>query len=262
LSSAAEQVAASSAQQSQATSSMAAAVEEMTVSISTVSASATEAHGTAVDAGNTSEQGGQIIGKTVDEMGVIAGTVQTASSVIEKLGEKSEQISSVVQVIKDVADQTNLLALNAAIEAARAGEQGRGFAVVADEVRKLAERTAQSTADISGMVGEIQQSAKEAVEEMKRVVDQVGQGQALAQDAGTHILGIREGSGKVADAISEISNALKEQTTASQEIAKNVEAVAQMTDENNAAAATTASSAEQVRELSQGIVETLQRFKV
>ncbi|GHU17945.1 hypothetical protein FACS189475_02600 [Betaproteobacteria bacterium] len=176
LSTAAQQVAASSANQSSSTSAMAASIEEMTVSISTVSNSATDAQAVAHEAGEISDQGGGIIGQTVSEMGVIAQTVAQASQVIQTLGSESQQISSVVQVIKEVADQTNLLALNAAIEAARAGEQGRGFAVVADEVRKLAERTAQSTGDISTMIGKIQVSAREAVEEMEQVVQQVGSG--------------------------------------------------------------------------------------
>jgi len=262
LNTAAQQVAASSASQSSSTSAMAASVEEMTVSINTVASSAEEAQAIAHDAGETSEEGGQIIERTAAEMTAIAQVVAKASDVIQALGEESQQISSVVQVIKEVADQTNLLALNAAIEAARAGEQGRGFAVVADEVRKLAERTTQSTIDISTMIGKIQVSAKEAVDEMNRVVQQVESGQALAHEAGERIISIREKARKVSDAITEISSALKEQSQASQEIAKHVESIAQMTDENNAAAEETASAAVRLEQLSSSVKKTVDQFKV
>jgi methyl-accepting chemotaxis protein len=262
LNTAAQQVAASSASQSSSTSAMAASVEEMTVSINTVANSAGDAQGMAQCAGKVSDEGGQIIERTAAEMGAIANTVAQASGVIQALGSESQQISSVVQVIKEVADQTNLLALNAAIEAARAGEQGRGFAVVADEVRKLAERTAQSTGDISAMIGKIQVSAKEAVEEMARVVKQVESGQSLAQSAGERMAAIREEANKVSEAVTEISSALKEQSQASQDIAKHVESIAQMTDENNAAAEETASGAQRLNHLAGEVSSTLAQFKV
>jgi methyl-accepting chemotaxis protein len=195
-------------------------------------------------------------------MTTIAQSVGEASKVIEVLGENSKEISNVVQVIREVADQTNLLALNAAIEAARAGEQGRGFAVVADEVRKLAERTAQSTGDISTMIGKIQVSANEAVEQMQKVVEQVESGQQLAQEAGKRILSIRDETGKVSDAMTEISNALKEQGEASNDIAKHVESIAQITDENNAAAEETSSNAQRLDELAKNVQDTIGQFKV
>ncbi|GHU03654.1 histidine kinase [Betaproteobacteria bacterium] len=262
LSTAARQMASSSASQSSSTSAMAASVEEMTVSINTVSSSAGDAQGMAQHAGGVAKEGGAIIERTASEMTAISKSVTEASAVIQTLGEESRQISSVVQVIKEVADQTNLLALNAAIEAARAGEQGRGFAVVADEVRKLAERTAQSTGDISVMIGKIQVAAKEAVTEMERVVSQVGEGQVLAQQAYGHIQTIQGESNKVSDAITEISNALKEQSQASQDIAKNVESIAQMTDENHAAAEETASSATRLEQIASEVHGTIAQFKV
>ncbi|MCL2876425.1 MAG: methyl-accepting chemotaxis protein [Betaproteobacteria bacterium] len=262
MNAAAKQVATSSESQSSSTSAMAASVEEMTVSINTVSASAHDAQVIAHDAGNDSEEGGKIIERTVAEMGAIARIVAEASNAIQALGKESQEISSVVQVIKEVADQTNLLALNAAIEAARAGEQGRGFAVVADEVRKLAERTAQSTCDISTMVGKIQVSAKGAVDEMNHVVQQVGSGQILAKEAGERIVSIREGARKVSDAITEISNALKEQSQASCEISRHVETIAQMTEENSATAEKTASSAERLEQVAEGVGNAVGRFKV
>jgi methyl-accepting chemotaxis protein len=262
FSTSAQQVAASSVSQSNSTSAMAASVEEMTVSINTVSSSAGDAQTMAQRAGEVANEGSDIIKRTAAEMGEIAGSVSDASQVIQSLGEKSEQISSVVQVIKEVADQTNLLALNAAIEAARAGEQGRGFAVVADEVRKLAERTAQSTGDIGAMIGKIQIAAKEAVGEMERVVAQVGEGQVLAQQASDHIQTIHGETGRVSSAVTEISNALKEQSQASQDIARHVESIAQMTDENNAAAEEAASGAQHLHQLAGNVHDTLAQFKV
>ena len=262
LTSTAQQVATSSQSQSSSSSAMAASVEEMAVSINTVSASATDAQSLAQEAGRISNEGVNIVEQTSSEMTVIAESVSGASRVIQTLGEASKEISNVVQVIREVADQTNLLALNAAIEAARAGEQGRGFAVVADEVRKLAERTAQSTGDISTMIGKIQTSAGEAVQEMGKVVEQVESGHSLAQEAGKRILAIQTEAGKVYDAMTEISNALKEQGEASNDIAKHVESIAQITDENNAAAEETASSAQRLDELAKNVQSTIGQFKV
>ncbi|AXK39298.1 HAMP domain-containing methyl-accepting chemotaxis protein [Crenobacter cavernae] len=262
LSAASQQVAAGSAQQSQSTAEMAASVEEVTVSIGHVASNADAAMSISGQAGGESQEGGLIIEKTVSGMVGIAGTVSTAAKVIEQLGEESQHISSVVQVIRDIADQTNLLALNAAIEAARAGEQGRGFAVVADEVRKLAERTAQSTGDIGLMVGKIQSAALSAVKEMQDVVSQVDGGRALADEAGLRIASIRERTDEVARAVTEITHALKEQGQASQQIARHVEAISQMADENHAASDETANNARRLDELSGSVSDTLARFKV
>ncbi|MDR2926124.1 MAG: methyl-accepting chemotaxis protein [Azoarcus sp.] len=262
LSVSSQQVAASSSNQSSSTSAMAASVEEMTVSISTVSNRANEAQSIARHTNQTSQEGGEIIKRTSDEMGKVAETVAGASRAIQALGEESQQISSVVQVIKEVADQTNLLALNAAIESARAGEQGRGFAVVADEVRKLAERTAQSTGDISNMVGKIQVSAKEAVKEMEQVVQQVESGQALSNEAGNRMMAICDEANQVSTAVTEISDALKEQSQASSDIARHVESIAQMSDENNAAAEETASASKQLAELTKNIRDIITQFNV
>lgn len=258
----AEQVAQSSSSQSSSASAMAASIEEMSVSINTVSSSATEARAMAQAQGDISEQGNQIIEQTCDKMAAIARIVSNASKVIKTLGEESHQITNVVNVIKEVADQTNLLALNAAIEAARAGEQGRGFAVVADEVRKLAERTAQSTVDISGMVGKIQASTNEAVEEMAKVVDQVKTGESLAKDAGERMKTIRQEAAKVSAAVTEISDALKEQSQASHDVARHVESIAQMTDQNNAAAEESAANAKKLDQLADEVNSALSHFKV
>ncbi|MDR0578677.1 MAG: methyl-accepting chemotaxis protein [Candidatus Accumulibacter sp.] len=259
---AADRVAQGSASQSGSTSAMAAAIEEMTVSINTVAGGAADAQAMAQHTSEVSEEGSRIIENTQGEMGAIAQIVSGASKVIATLGEESRQIGTVVNVIKEVADQTNLLALNAAIEAARAGEQGRGFAVVADEVRKLAERTAQSTGDISGMIGRIQTAANEAVEEMEKVAGQVTSGQALAREAGQRMKTIYEEANKVSAAVTEISNALKEQGAASQEVAKQVESISRMAEQNNAAAMEAAANTQRMEGLAASVKDTLARFRV
>ena len=262
LSAASGQVATSSSSQSEATSAMAAAVEEMTVSINHVSDSAREAVEISRKSGKLSTEGGEIIHKAASEMSQIAETVRHTAQAIEELDQHSNQISSIVQVIKDVADQTNLLALNAAIEAARAGEQGRGFAVVADEVRKLAERTTKATEEITQMIAAMQHSAQAAVSTMETAVDQVSGGVALANQAGSAIIQIKDGAEQVVGVVNDISSALTEQSSASNDIAAQVEKVAQMTEENSAAAAETSSAANNLQELASDMRATVNRFKI
>lgn len=262
LSSSSRQVAATSAYQSEAASAIAATVEQVTVSINHVAESAQEALKISRSSGGLSDQGSKIIHNTATGMQQIADTVRQTSGSIEELGQQSSQISSIIQVIKEIAEQTNLLALNAAIEAARAGEQGRGFAVVADEVRKLAERTAISTKEISQMIGAIQNTANIAVDSMSSAVDQVSSGAALAQQAGDAINQIKEESNRVIMTVSSISSALAEQSKASEDIAVHVEKVAQMTEENHASTEATADAANNLAQLADSMREAIGRFKV
>ncbi len=248
--------------QSEAASSMAASVEQLSVSIDQVEEHAREARGVTLTSGSQSEEGGRIIHEAASEMGRIAEAVNATAGTIRQLEDYSGQISSIVSVIKDIADQTNLLALNAAIEAARAGEQGRGFAVVADEVRKLAERTANSTQEITAMIGKIQQGTQRAAQEMESGVQRVNDGVSLAHKAGDSVTSIRSSSEKVTHAVDDINLALKEQAVAAREIAQKVERIAQGAEESSAAVNQTAASAEQLRMLSSDLQKLAGRFRV
>lgn len=258
---ASEEVATRSRQQSESASAMAAAVEEMTVSIDQVSHNAGEAHGISQEAGTVSEQGTGIIQNAAVEMRKIADAVQSSSLIIEELGRQSDQITSIVNTIKEIADQTNLLALNAAIEAARAGEQGRGFAVVADEVRKLAERTSMSTTEIAGMVEKIQTGTRNAVTSMQTGVTQADKGVTLANEAGQSIISIRDGALRVVDVVNDISSSIREQSAASSDIAKNIEHIAQMSEESAQAVQHTTDAARHLQELSAALHASVSRFK-
>ncbi|NMY18284.1 methyl-accepting chemotaxis protein [Pseudomonas sp. WS 5019] len=262
ISSAASQLSVSTQEQSHAAASMAATVEQLTVSINHVADNAKEAHGLSSDSGRQSAEGGAVIQETLASMQRIADTVQGAAAQIAELGQHSDQISSIVNVIKEIADQTNLLALNAAIEAARAGEQGRGFAVVADEVRLLAQRTANSTQEIAEMIKKIQNGTRNAVGNMEVGVQQVSSGVEQASQAGDAIVSIREASGRVVGVVDQISLALREQTVASQDVARNVERIAQMSQQNSEAVADTSRTALALQQLALSLEKQVASFRL
>jgi methyl-accepting chemotaxis protein len=262
LSTTAQQVAASSEMTSESSSAMAAAVEEMTVSVTHISQNAQETSEITQNAGKLSQQGSDVIRRTVDEMHTVAESVKKSSETISELGQQSEKISGIVQVIKDVADQTNLLALNAAIEAARAGEQGRGFAVVADEVRKLAERTTSATGEIGTMIAAIQSSSQSAVGAMSSAAKRVETGVTLADEAGEAITSIQQGTQQVETHVNDITMILAEQGTTSQAIAQQVERVAQAAEENSAAARNSSASAQNIEQLARAMRTAIGKFRV
>ena len=262
LASASKQASTASMASSESASSMAASVEEMSVSINSVTEHTHEALNIANAAGEHSETGGAIIGDAISAMAEIVVQVRDVGTAITELGQHSNQISTVVQVIKEVADQTNLLALNAAIEAARAGEQGRGFAVVADEVRKLAERTSKATEEIAGMVNDIQIRSHSAVDTMERTIGSLEKGSELAAKAGEAITAIRSANAEVQRVFSGINEAMREQGAASYDIAQKVERVAQASEESSSSVDVSAGEATKIRNLANDMRNNIERFRV
>lgn len=262
LSAASNELTASSSQQSDATASMAASLQEVTVSIQQVADNADLAHGMANEAGGLSGEGHRAVNEAIDEMQKISDSVNASAAAITTLEEKSEQISSVANVIKDIADQTNLLALNAAIEAARAGEQGRGFAVVADEVRKLAERTSTATHEITNTIDEIRQSTQSSVSGMEYSVGQVQKGVEMATHSGVAMTNIETSTNKVKQSVNEISSALREQSIAAAQLAQDVEVIAQKAERNGALAGESSQSANHLADLAATLKQSVDRFIV
>jgi aerotaxis receptor len=258
----ARQGARSTAEQSAAAASMAAAVEELSVSIDHVETSADETRSITEQSGRSSAEGAGVIRQAGDEVGRLAQVVQESANTIRELEAMSETISRIVGIIGDIADQTNLLALNAAIEAARAGEQGRGFAVVADEVRKLAERTSTATGEITQTIAQIQGSTQKAVQQMATSLGQVEQSVKLAHQAGDAVGGIESASAEALRATDEIALALKEQSAAAREIARNVESIAQGTESSSALAAETALLAQSLNDLATELNVQVGKFRV
>ncbi len=262
MSAVSRQVSNGSDRQSEAAGAMAAAVEEMTVSVSNVAANAEGVREIAAEARSLSGAGGGIVQNAITEINRIADSFNQSTALIQTLSSQTEQISSIANVIKEIADQTNLLALNAAIEAARAGEQGRGFAVVADEVRKLAERTSQSTQEIATMIATIKSSTQGAVHGMEAGGAQVGQGVRMAAQAGDSMTKIESSTRQVLDAAAEISAALREQNAASNLIAQNVEQIARMADENGVAVKEVAHAAEHLESLADRLKTSVGMFRM
>jgi len=248
--------------QSDAASSMAAALEEISVSIDHVESSATETRNISKSSRERNAQSAQVIHQAVEEMQRIAEVVTETAGSIRGLETEAVQICAIVNVIKEIADQTNLLALNAAIEAARAGEQGRGFAVVADEVRKLAERTSQATVEISAMIGRIQEGTRNAASSMEHGVNQTNAGVELALRAGTEVSALQQDSQHISLAVDEIGTALKEQSTAVRDIANRVENVSQGAEEMAAGSRQTSEAAQHLEELAKQLAAVSNKFRV
>ena len=248
--------------QAEATSSMAASIEQMTVSINEVSELSRFTEETSARVADLSETGRQQVVAAEQQMGRVAETVNNASVKVQALVRRSEEIGSIANVIKEIADQTNLLALNAAIEAARAGEQGRGFAVVADEVRKLAERTANATTEISTVIGAVQSETQYAVGEMGEAIPLVEEGARLSKSASTTLEAIRHESNESLNRVREVASATREQAVVANDIARNVESIAQMAEEVSSTMANTAQHAQSMDEISRNLSAQVGYFRV
>ncbi|MCB5197466.1 methyl-accepting chemotaxis protein [Deefgea salmonis] len=262
LSTTSAQVKNSSEIQSDQSVSMAATLEEISTSISHIANLSGDARQMSQQSGQAASNGVEHISTMVADIGRIADSIRQAALTAEELDASSDRISGITMVIKDVADQTNLLALNAAIEAARAGEQGRGFAVVADEVRKLAEKTGRSAQEISAMISTIQHGAKNMAEQMRTSVSSVEMGMQVAHNAGQAMSSISGSAQSVAQVIEEVNIALAEQSSASQMLANRVESIVQMIDENTQSTAHVAGTALTLDTMADTLSNQISRYRV
>ncbi len=238
------------------------AMTEVSQTIMDMAKNASNAADTSKNASETATKGKNTVDTTAADMIKIAQTVQEAASTIEELGRSSAQIGEIVATINGIADQTNLLALNAAIEAARAGEQGRGFAVVADEVRKLAERTGQATKDIANRIQSIQQAAAESVAAMKKGSDEVDKGVSLAKEASVSLDTIVSGSSSAMDMVQRIAAATEQQSAAAEEVSQNMEHISDITKQSSASTSQIKVSATDLARLAAELKETTAWFKL
>ncbi|OMH34063.1 methyl-accepting chemotaxis protein [Motiliproteus sp. MSK22-1] len=241
---------------------VATSVNEMTATIQEVARSAVAAADSAKEAHEATSQGQQVIETTMESIGSLAEEVEKASNVIAALKGETEHIGSVVEVINSIADQTNLLALNAAIEAARAGEQGRGFAVVADEVRSLASRTQDSTKEIQEMMMKLQQGTDDAVSVMERGRAKAAGGVETVGDATIALSQIHTAISQILDQNRQIASATEEQGAVSQEIQNSIHNISEVTHETAEVAQTTAHSSKQLAELASRLQELIGRFRI
>jgi methyl-accepting chemotaxis protein len=262
ISASTEEMAAGTQEQSSQTMEVAGAVEQMTKTILETTKNSTIATEAAQSAGTSAKQGGKVVLETIDGMNRIAEVVKKSAETVQALGKSSDQIGEIIQVIDDIADQTNLLALNAAIEAARAGEQGRGFAVVADEVRKLAERTTKATKEIAGMIKQIQKDTNGAVESMSKGTEEVFKGKELADKAGDSLKEIIRGTEKVVDVIAQVAAASEEQSSTSEQISKSIETISNVTQESVAGISQVSKASEDLNRLTINLQNLISRFKI
>ncbi len=269
VASASEEISSTATQSSRAamtqkdqTAQVATAMQEMSTTVAQVSEHATRAAKGAQHAGETARSGGAIVGETVNVIQNLATSSRNTSAKIQELGKSSNQIGQIIGVIDDIADQTNLLALNAAIEAARAGEQGRGFAVVADEVRKLAERTTHATKEIAQMIKNIQEETRRAVEAMESGTASVECGVESATKAGAALQQIIDSSEQVDQMISQIATAAIQQSSATQQINANMEQIAKLVEESAMGAEQSAKACTSLSDLALDLQRIVSRFKV
>ncbi len=255
------QVADSAASETEATQAMAAAMEELTVSITHVSDNAEETDRHSSGAAELARQGEVSVQQVSSKIAVMAHTVGDAAEQVRDLAASAQEVTRMAGVIKDIAGQTNLLALNAAIEAARAGEQGRGFAVVADEVRVLAERTEKATLEITSIVERIQQETIKAARVMDEALPEAREVQESANETGTLLRQIVEGSQAACDLVRDVADSTREQSEASTTLAQQVERIAHQVEETGSSMGITARAAQGLLVTPQDLQQATARFR-
>ncbi|MCB9249569.1 MAG: MCP four helix bundle domain-containing protein [Ignavibacteriales bacterium] len=256
------EMAAGASEQNSQTHEVVSSIEEMTRTITESTRNATEASLTAEKAGNRARNGGKVVEETIEGINRIADVVIKSAVTIEELGRSSDQIGAIIKTINEIADQTNLLALNAAIEAARAGEHGRGFAVVADEVRKLAERTTGATNEITQMIKRIQHDTSGAVASIEKGKDEVERGKSLAGDAGNSLQEIITNTDEVTSLINQLAAASEEQNATSQQISQNVEMIQHVAQQNSDGTDQISFAAENLNKLTENLQAIVNKFQL
>jgi len=262
ISSSAEEMAAGAQEQSAQTTEIASAAEEMTKTVFETSKNASIAADNSQKASESAEKGAKKVEETKKGMEKIVNATAETGKIISSLAGKTDQIGEIAQVIDDIADQTNLLALNAAIEAARAGEQGRGFAVVADEVRKLAERTTKATKEIADTIKSIQNEAKEADKSMVVAKQSVISGMELTEQVSEVLKEILLVNSKVADMINQVAAASEQQSSTAEQISRNIEGINSVTAESADGTEQIAHAAEDLNQLTNNLQNLIERFKL
>ena len=248
--------------QAQEIAGASAAINEMAVSIDQVSANAAESAAVAERSVSIANKGAEVVQNTIHGMDTIREQIQETSKRIKRLGESSQEIGDIVSLINDIADQTNILALNAAIQASMAGEAGRGFAVVADEVQRLAERASAATKQIEALVKTIQTDTNEAVISMEQTTSEVVRGARLAQDAGVALEEIENVSSNLADLIQNISNAARQQAASAGHISNTMNVIQEITSQTSAGTTATANSIGNLAELAVQMRNSVAGFKL
>ena len=257
-----EEMAVGMNEQTQQTTHVSAAVEEMSASVIEVARKSGEVAGKANESGQVAEEGGKVVAQTIEGMKSINEAVTASAGSVAELGHRGEQIGEIIEVINDIADQTNLLALNAAIEAARAGEHGRGFAVVADEVRKLADRTTKATEKIGESIKAIQTETTQAVERMNTGTVEVERGVESATEAGASLQKIVGGAQEVAGMIRDIAAAAEQQSVSAEEISRNIESISAVTRQATEGAGQAATAATQLSRRAEELQTMVGQFKI
>ncbi|MCC6227658.1 MAG: methyl-accepting chemotaxis protein [Phycisphaerales bacterium] len=262
ISASSEQMARGMDQQTSQVTQISTAVEEMSSSVGDVARQSSDVSKDATESGKRAEDGGKVVELTISDMHAISESVTSSAEMVTELGKRSEQIGQIIGVINDIADQTNLLALNAAIEAARAGEHGRGFAVVADEVRKLADRTTKATDEIATSINTIRQQTTQTVSQITGGAERVSEGVRRAGEAGESLLRIIESSTQVSSKIQTIAAAAEQQGATAMEISRTLTSMTAIARESAAGAGQAATAASQLSAKSEQLNELVGRYKI